>query len=78
MPICLAGARITTEQVLGDFGLEAPWPAFGTVSATKAEQAEVGVLDRKHVATRWLGGEGLAAAVAVVLGLVLVRLVGRE
>ncbi len=54
-----------------------PWPEFGTVPQAKSEQAWVGVLDRKHVATRLLGGEGLVALVAVLLGLLLARYVGQ-
>jgi phytoene desaturase (3,4-didehydrolycopene-forming) len=77
VPICLAGARITTEQILSDFGIPFPWPKFGTVRQAKSEQAQVGYLDQKHLATPWMGGQGLVALIALVLGLLLTMYIGR-
>ena len=45
VPICLAGSKVTSEQVLGVLGIEAPWKAKGKQS-TKEEIKEI---DKVHV-----------------------------
>lgn len=68
VPICLAGARITSEQILGDLDMEFPWPQFGTVPLSKADQAQVNYLDQKQIATGLPGGHGLVVLIAVLAG----------
>ena len=46
VPICLAGSRITSEQVLDVFGMEAPWKSKGNVGMkTKGAVREI---DKVH------------------------------
>lgn len=45
VPICLAGSKVTSEQVLGVFGMEAPWATKGQGSG-KQEMKEI---DKVHV-----------------------------
>ena len=44
VPICLAGSKITSEQVLERFGMEKPW-----VRKSKGHGREVSEIDRLHV-----------------------------
>ena len=39
MPICLAGSKLTSEQVLGDYGMHKPWDM-------EVEEKEVRAIDR--------------------------------
>ena len=38
VPICLAGSKVTSEQVLEDFGLDKPWTEDGSANAAKSER----------------------------------------
>ena len=38
VPICLAGSKVTSEQVLEDFDLDKPWTEDGSVNAAKSER----------------------------------------
>ena len=45
VPICLAGSKVTSEQVLGVFAMEAPW----RINARRQGKREVKEIDKMHV-----------------------------
>lgn len=46
VPICLAGAKITAEQILNKRGQKVPWPAY-EYGARKASGSQLDVLEAK-------------------------------
>lgn len=48
VPICLAGARLTADQILEDFGLPIPWRLKQAEAAEAKHRATVKVLDQPH------------------------------
>lgn len=46
VPICLAGSKITVEQVLANEGVEIPWSTISTKGGTKREKGDI---DRVHI-----------------------------
>lgn len=52
VPICLAGARVVSEQILGDWGVDVPWKAggkgMGKGEAGKGRGVEGSDLDKVH------------------------------
>lgn len=66
VPICLAGARITTEQILGDLGVTPSWRQ----NKTAHQQTRVKALDVKHASTSagdWLMWASSAFALLVAV-----------
>ena len=45
VPICLAGSKVTSEQVLGVFAMEAPW----SITARRQSTKELKEIDKVHV-----------------------------
>ena len=45
VPICLAGSKVTSEQVLGVFAMEAPW----SIRARRQSKKELKEIDKVHV-----------------------------
>lgn len=77
VPICLAGAKITSEQVLESFGVEAPWKINQALIEGKDTGKKKSELDHVQNGGGMLDLVWIAIAVAIVTMLVAM-VMGRE
>jgi phytoene desaturase (3,4-didehydrolycopene-forming) len=70
VPICLAGAKITTEQILYDRGQSAPWPKWTPASNTPPKNVHNSKLDTHRIVPAIWFKPLLALIAAIVVFLV--------